>query len=100
MRSVFACAHVYHPAIIYVSKQREKNMNTFEKILSVLAKNLGYTVVLVVAIVLFAIFSGGLLRGVITAGSALIGYVCITLLYKEYKTAAPAPAPAKKSKKK
>ena len=33
-------------------------MKTAEKILNVLAKNLGYTVVLVAAIILFAIFSG------------------------------------------
>lgn len=71
-------------------------MNVFEKILNVLAKNLGYTVVLAVAIILFAYFSGGLISGIITAGSALIGYVCVEMLYKEYK----ALAPAKKSKSK
>lgn len=70
-------------------------MKTFEKILSVMVKNLGYTVVLLIAIALFAIFSDGLLAGLITAASALIAYICIDLLYKEYKKAAPA----KKKKK-
>lgn len=72
-------------------------MNTFEKILNVMAKNLGYTVVLVAAIVLFAVFSGGLLRGLITAGSAVIAFTCINLLYKEFQK---SPAPKKVSKKK
>lgn len=72
-------------------------MNAFEKILNVLAKNVGYTVVLVVAIILFAIFSGGLLAGLITAGSALVAYACIETLYKEYRG---MDAPAKKSPKK
>ncbi|MBD5401090.1 hypothetical protein HDR61_05125 [bacterium] len=72
-------------------------MNSFEKILNVLAKNLGYTVVLVAAIILFALFSGGLLRGLITAGSALIAYACIELLYKQFKE---TNAPKKVSKKK
>ncbi|MDE6481640.1 MAG: hypothetical protein K2L25_02350 [Alphaproteobacteria bacterium] len=76
-------------------------MKTFEKILNVLAKNIGYTVVLVAAIILFAIFSGGLLRGLITAGSALIGYACIEMLYKQFKADnAPKPAPKRVSKKK
>ncbi len=70
-------------------------MKTFEKILSVMTKNLGYTVVLLIAIALFAIFSSGLLAGLITAASALIAYICIDLLYKEYKKVAPA----KKKKK-
>ncbi len=75
-------------------------MNTFEKILNVLAKNLGYTIVLAIAITLFACFSGGLLRGLITAGSALIGYVCIEILYKEFKGMSAAKKPATKSTKK
>ena len=76
-------------------------MNVFEKILNVLAKNLGYTVVLAVAIILFAYFSGGLISGLITAGSALIGYVCLEMLYKEYKAeGAKKSAPKRVSKKK
>lgn len=70
-------------------------MNTIEKILSVLAKNLGYTVVLVLAIILFAMFSDGLISGIITALSALLGYACIMALYNEYKK-----SPSKASKKK
>ncbi len=76
-------------------------MKTFEKILNVLAKNLGYTIVLVMAIVLFCIFSGGLIRGLITAGSALIGYTCIEMLYKQFKSEnTPKAAPKRVSKKK
>jgi predicted Na+-dependent transporter len=60
-------------------------MKTFEKILAVLAKNLGLTVVLALSIILFAIFSDGLIRGAITAVSALMAYVSIVLLYKEFK---------------
>lgn len=72
-------------------------MNTLEKILSVLAKNLGYTVVLVLAIVLFAVFSDGLISGIITAISALLAYTCIVALYNEFKKM-PNKAPAKKKK--
>ena len=60
-------------------------MKTLEKILSVLVKNLGYTVVLVLAIILFAMFSDGLISGIITALSALLGYACIMALYNEFK---------------
>ena len=60
-------------------------MKTLERILSVLVKNLGYTIVLVLAVVLFAMFSDGLISGIIAAFSALIGYACIMALYSEYK---------------
>lgn len=73
-------------------------MNTAEKILNVLAKNLGYTVVLGIAIILFAIFSDGLISGIITALSAVIGYTCVVMLYKEFAKA-PAPKPARVAKK-
>ncbi len=87
----------------------EYKMKTFEKIVGVMAQNIFYTVILAVAIVLFAIFSDGLLAGLITAASALIAYICIELLYKEYaKTPAARtaqvsgkkPAPKKSVKKK
>lgn len=68
-------------------------MNTLERILSVLVRNLGYTVVLVLAIILFAMFSDGLVNGLIAAFSALIAYACIVALYREFKK-----APAKKKK--
>ncbi len=75
-------------------------MKTFEKIVGVMAQNIFYTVILAVAIVLFAIFSDGLLAGLITAASALIAYICIELLYKEYaKTPAPR-FPAKNRRRK
>ncbi|MBQ8294066.1 MAG: hypothetical protein IJX89_01635 [Alphaproteobacteria bacterium] len=71
----------------------------FEKLLNVLSKNLGYTVVLVAAILLFAVFSDGLIAGLITAISALLAYTCIQALYQEYKKV-PAKTTAKKKAKK
>ena len=70
----------------------------FEKLLNVLSKNLGYTVVLAVALLLFAIFSDGLVAGLITAISALLVYTCAQALYHEYK-AIPSKkaAPVKKT---
>ncbi len=76
----------------------------FEKLLKVLSKNMGYTIVLAMAILLFAVFSDGLIAGLITAVSALLAYTCVEALYKEYKAmgvkkSAPAKkAPAKKKK--
>ncbi|MCQ2599631.1 MAG: hypothetical protein MJ187_04655 [Alphaproteobacteria bacterium] len=68
---------------------------TFEKTLNVLTRNMGYTIVLIIAIVLFAIFSGGLLNGIITALSAIIGATCVTVLIREYKkTPDPVVKPA------
>lgn len=61
-------------------------METINKIIKVLAKNLGLTIVFFAAIILFAIFSDGLLAGLITALSALIAYTCCELLYREYKS--------------
>ena len=55
------------------------------------------------AIILFAVFSDGLLAGLITALSALIAYTCCELLYREYRAApksAAKPARAKRSAKK
>lgn len=78
-------------------------MKTFEKLLNVLSKNLGYTVVLVAAIILFAIFSDGLISGLITALSALLVYTCVVALAREYRKTGAKPAVAKsksKSKKK
>jgi len=60
-------------------------MNTLEKILKVLAKNLGITIVLILAICLFAWFSNGLISGLITAASALLAYTSASMLYREYK---------------
>lgn len=75
-------------------------MKSFEKLLNVLAKNLGYTVVLVAAIVLFAIFSDGLISGLITAISALLAYTCIVALAREYRKVPVKTAPKSKAKKK
>ena len=60
-------------------------MEVINKLIAVLAKNLGLTIVLIAAIILFAIFSDGLLSGLITALSALIAYTCCELLYRSYK---------------
>ena len=62
-------------------------MNTFEKILNVFGKNLGYTIVLVVAMIFFAYFSDGLIPGLITAFSALVAYVCGAALYRAFRDA-------------
>lgn len=75
-------------------------MKSFEKLLNVLTKNLGYTVVLVVAIILFAIFSDGLLSGLITALSALLAYTCIVTLAREYNKVPAKSAPKSKQKPK
>ncbi len=70
----------------------------FEKIVTVLSKNMGYTVVLAVAILLFAVFSDGLIAGLITAVSALLVYTCVQALYAEYKKlSAPRVSQAKKT---
>ena len=61
-------------------------MTFFEKLVKVLTANIAYTIVLVFGIILFLYFTGGdLIGGILTALSALVVYVCITLLYQEYK---------------
>lgn len=84
-------------------------MNFFEKLGKVLMANITYTVILVFGLILFLYFAeGDLIAGVLTAISALVVYVCVALLYGEYKklpkTVAAKPvakkAATKKSKKK
>ncbi len=65
--------------------KKEREMNKFEKLMAVLARNLEYTIILFLSIVLFAIFSDGLFAGLITAVSAFLAYVCVDKLYKEFK---------------
>ena len=60
-------------------------MNTFEKIMNVFGKNLGYTIVLIVAVIFFAYFSDGLIPGLLTAFSALVAYICGAALYRKFK---------------
>lgn len=74
-------------------------MEVINKIIKVLAKNLGLTIVLFAAIILFAIFSDGLLAGLITALSALIAYTCCELLYREYKSTGASAKTVKHAKK-
>ena len=64
----------------------------FDKLLHVLKSNMGYTIILLIAIIFFGYFSDGLIPGLITAVSALLAYTCIVALYKEYKA-----LPAKKA---
>ena len=92
-RFVFTLITIY--GIMCTQQKKEVNMKTLEKILSVLVKNLGYTVVLVLSIILFAMFADGLISGIITAVSALLAYACIMALYNEFKK-----EPAKSTKKK
>jgi len=67
-------------------KTKGENMNFFEKLGKVLMANIAYTVVLVFGFILFLYFAGGdLIAGIFTALSALVVYVCVTLLYQEYK---------------
>ena len=70
-------------------------MKTLENIMGVLAKNVGMTIVLILAVLLFALFSTSLIGGLITAASAMMAFTCAELLYKEYK-AATAPKPVAK----
>ena len=82
-------------------------MKFFEKLGKLLVNNIAYTIILVVALIFFLYFAGGdLIAGILTAVSALVVYVAITLLYQEYKkmpaTKSATKAtkkPAKKSKK-
>lgn len=88
-------------------------MNTFERIMNVFGKNLGYTIVLIVAVIFFAYFSDGLIPGLLTAFSALVAYICGAALYRKFKeefahktvsatekkTATPKSAKKKTSKK-
>lgn len=73
----------------------------FDKLLTVLKKNVGYTIILVIAIIFFGYFSDGLIPGLITAVSALLACACIMALYGEYKKIPTKKSqPAKKKTKK
>lgn len=68
------------------AKTKGKEMNFFEKLGKVLMDNIAYTVILVIALILFLYFAeGDLIAGILTALSALVVYVCVLLLYQEYK---------------
>ena len=67
-------------------KTKGENMKFFEKLGKVLMANIAYTIVLAFGFILFLYFAGGdLIAGIFTALSALVVYVCATLLYQEYK---------------
>ena len=61
-------------------------MDTLKKWMDVMAKNIGITLVLILAIIFF-IWScnGRLLSGLITAFAALIVYIAASMLYHEFK---------------
>ena len=72
-------------------------MTFFQKLVKVLTANIAYTVVLVFGIILFLYFTkGDLIAGVLTALSALVVYVCIALLYQEYRKMPGGKSAAKK----
>lgn len=76
-------------------------MTFFEKLGKVLTANIAYTVILVFGFILFLYFAGGdLIAGIFTAISALVVYVCIALLYQEYKKMATKPVSNKVASKK
>ena len=87
--------------IVVCKKWREK---MFDRWMNVLSKNLGYTIVFVVAVVFFVYFSDGLIPGLIAAVSAVLAYTCGSMLYREYKNTVPAKVvkakPQTKRKKK
>ncbi|MBR1380150.1 MAG: hypothetical protein IJ560_00985 [Alphaproteobacteria bacterium] len=66
-------------------------MDGIKKLLSTLMSNLGITIVLLIAIVLFVTFSNGLLPGIIAALSALVAYTCCEMLYKEFRKPTEKP---------
>jgi len=70
-------------------------MKTLNKIIDVMAKNFGITLVLILALIFFVwSCNGQLLSGLITAFAALIVYISASMLYHEFKK------PSSKSKKK
>lgn len=76
-------------------------MTFFEKLGKVLTKNIGYTIILVVAFVFFLYFAeGDLIAGLLTALSALVVYVCVVFLYQEYKKLPTGTTAKKKPAKK
>lgn len=79
-------------------------MSFWEKLKKVLSANIAYTVILIFGFILFVYFAGGdLIGGALTALSALVVYVCVALLYGEYKkipNTAAKPAAKKPAKRK
>ena len=76
-------------------------MNFFQKLGKLFAANIAYTVILVLGFILFLYFAGGdLIGGIFTAISALVVYVCIALLYAEYKKMPKTVAKKSTAKKK
>ncbi len=84
---------------MFETNQEIQEMTFFEKLGKVLSANIAYTVILVFGLILFLYFADGdFIAGIFTAISALVIYVCITLLYQEYKKM-PEKTSGKKVKK-
>ena len=63
-------------------------MKTLKKLMDVMAKNIGITLVLILAIIFFVwSCNGHLLSGLITAFAALIVYISASMLYHEFQKA-------------
>ena len=61
-------------------------MKTLKKMIDVMAKNIGITLVLILALIFFVwSCEGHLLSGLITAFAALIVYISASMLYHEFK---------------
>lgn len=75
-------------------------MTFSEKISKLFSQNLGLIIVFIIAIIIFAVFSKGLLAGLLSAFSAFIGYVCINVLYHEYARISAEDTASTQSKKK
>ena len=76
----------------------------FDKWMNVFKKNMGYTIVMLVAIVFFVYFSEGVIEGLIAAVAAMLAFTCGAMLYKQYqnepdgkKSVVAKKAPAKKA---
>lgn len=57
----------------------------FNKLLTTMSKNLGYTIIMVIATVFFFYFLEYLIPGVIAAAAAVIIYACGSVLCREYR---------------
>lgn len=63
-------------------------MNALKKLIDVMGKNIGITLVLIVALIFFVWSCGGqLLSGLITAFAALVVYISASMLYHEFQKA-------------
>ncbi len=55
-----------------------------ERFVKVLVENFMYLILALISIMLFAWFSDGLIYGLISAISAMISYICIAKIWKDF----------------